>query len=104
METVELSDDELEVVSVTRADPLPHIRADCASKPYKPTDNVKIGPFMKNAEYCEKCFCYICDKPAKECENWAKDREPHCNANSKEACWKARRMVQNQVLINNILG
>merc|ERR1712193_581784 len=97
VETVELSDDELEVVSITRADPLPHIRADCASKPYTFTDNVKIGPYMKNAEFCDKCFCYICDKPAKECQFWARDREPHCNANSKAACWKARRMVQNQV-------
>ncbi|CBY42755.1 unnamed protein product, partial [Oikopleura dioica] len=34
VETVVLSDDELEVVSITRADPLPHIRGDCASKPY----------------------------------------------------------------------
>lgn len=97
VKVAESSDDELEILGVTRAEVLPHCRADCPVDVYKPTDNVKIGPYMSNAKFCDKCFCYICDKAAKDCASWAKEREPHCNANSKEACWKARRMVVVQV-------
>ena len=96
---VEVDDDDEDciVVAVNKADVLPHCRADCPIEKYAPTENVKIGPFKDNAKFCDKCFCYICDKKASECASWATSREPHCNANSKAACWKARRMVLTQV-------
>jgi len=91
------SDDDCVVVECRQADILPHCRADCPVEPYSFTENVKIGAFENNAKYCDKCFCYICDVKASECKFWNTPREPHCNANSKAPCWKARRMVNNQV-------
>ena len=93
----EESDEDCVVVECRQADILPHCRADCPVYPYKFTENVKIGAFEDNAKFCDKCFCYICDKKASECLSWNAPREPHCNANSKSACWKARRMVNNSV-------
>ena len=80
----EESDDDCVVVECKQADVLPHCRADCPIEPYKATENVKIGAFEDNAKFCDKCFCYICDKKASECVSWNTPREPHCNANSKE--------------------
>ena len=82
---------------MNKADVLPHCRADCPIYKYTPTENVKIGPYEDNEKFCEKCFCYVCDKKASDCPSWNLTREPHCNANSKAACWKARRMVEIQV-------
>ena len=91
------SDDDCVVVECRHADILPHCRADCPMSEYSFTENVKVGAFEDNAKFCDKCFCYICDKKASECLGWNSPREPHCNANSKSACWKARRMVNNTV-------
>ena len=95
-QTIE-SDDDCVVVECRQADILPHCRADCPVEIYAPTDNVKIGAYKDNAKFCDKCFCYICDKKADQCLSWNVAREPHCNANSKSPCWKARRMVHNSV-------
>ena len=95
-QTIE-SDEDCVVVECRQADVLPHCRADCPTEIYKPTDNVKIGAYENNNKFCDKCFCYICDKKADQCLSWNATREPHCNANSKSPCWKARRMVHNQV-------
>ncbi len=35
-----------------------------------------------NAQYCNKCYCYCCDKPVAECTEW---KESHCNASDKGA-------------------
>lgn len=44
----------------------------------------EVGP---NASFCDKCFCYVCDLPAKDCPDWA----DHCNAHDGEDIWKAKR-------------
>ena len=67
-------DEDCIVVSVNKADILPHCRADCPLEIYTPTENVKIGPYSGNEKHCEKCFCYICDKKSSDCANWSLSR------------------------------
>jgi len=48
---------------------LPHRQPDCA-----------VHKFANNeSKYCHKCYCIICDEPAKDCRYW----ESHCTATSK---------------------
>ncbi|CAJ1966607.1 unnamed protein product [Cylindrotheca closterium] len=46
----------------------PHARKDCGLHPYD-SDPMKM---------CDKCFCVICNTPAKDCKNW----EHHCRLQS----------------------
>lgn len=55
-----------------------HMRADCVVK-----------EFVKGKwhEWCEKCFCYICDIPVGECKEWSK----HCKAIHSVKKWRDMR-------------
>ncbi len=68
--TAQLDDDTPIVLSSTMINPnvdYPHGRRDCGKNPFS----------AENAQqYCEKCYCHVCDGPAKECSSWA----VHCFA------------------------
>ena len=57
----------------------PHARENCAEKPWQPGSE-------RNA--CPNCYCFVCDKPASECPEWASS---HCMATHKSAHWRAER-------------
>lgn len=78
------SDSEVHCVSSTGCNPLkvyPHPRNLCHNyKFYHHTSSM-------NNEYCNMCYCYICDIPANECLSW---QDHHCNAHSgANSCQKA---------------
>ncbi len=63
--------EEIQVVSSTTINPniqYPHKRIDC-------------GVFSFTADpikFCEKCFCLVCDMPAKECKQWEEHSSAKC--------------------------
>ncbi|XP_057841776.2 uncharacterized protein LOC131051331 isoform X2 [Cryptomeria japonica] len=61
----------------------PHPRHLCVKFPFKNTPHEK---------YCEKCHCYVCDKPA-PCLFWGKENpdKDHCHSSDKEEKWKRQR-------------
>jgi hypothetical protein len=75
-------DEEDEIAVVGTRHPrvrLPHMRQHCTDYPF-----IKISPpplFIKqcrqNTAHCELCYCYICDVPVKQCNDWSTH---HCNA------------------------
>ena len=71
---------------------LPHARCACETHIFvaPPGGQLRHHGTPKNKEQCATCFCYVCDKPAKECGSW----EVHCDATDKgpnAAYWKIRR-------------
>lgn len=51
-------------------------------------------PNPPNATHCENCYCYVCDKPAKECKSWAVRPAGerygfHCDATPDDPTWCA---------------
>lgn len=87
----------------------PHARHDCSNFDFVPdivlraerlSSTLNISPeciqelksaMEMNALYCDFCYCYICDRPAKECRFW---RVSHCFACDKgidSEKWTQRR-------------
>eukprot|EP00536_Pseudo-nitzschia_multiseries_P011847 jgi/Psemu1/260170/estExt_Genewise1Plus.C_4270011 len=82
--------EEIQVVSSTTVNPniqYPHKRTDCGLFDFQ------VNP----SKFCDKCYCLICDIPAKDCTNW----EEHCATNSKPAA-KINPPVSNDS--NNVCG
>ena len=62
-------DEELEIVGTHNEQRLPHNRQDCLECRYVPAgDDTRADD--SNARYCGLCYCYVCDRPAFECEDW----------------------------------
>lgn len=83
-------DDELCVIGTQGANAIvdfAHARHDCIVEPFS----------EGNPEsFCLKCFCYVCDIPASECEQWktgqsGKAEDGHCHAHQKNARWRSER-------------
>jgi len=72
-------DDEIQIVGGKNIVNLPHSRQHCIHCRFDPSpiDGDKLFFFSqrkaiidKNKETCPACYCYVCDKPAAECQNW----------------------------------
>jgi hypothetical protein len=89
--------------SGTFSSDLPHARAHCTKKPFKIVkDRLGEEGGQGNEQYCENCFCYVCDVKASECQGWL--RVGHCHANEKESFWRAlREFTSREVLCNSPL-
>jgi hypothetical protein len=84
-------DDVVFIPNPTGKAQLPHARCACETHIFVPPPAGQLRHYgQKNKEKCATCFCYVCDKPAKECTSW----DVHCDATDKgpnAAYWKIRR-------------
>ncbi|XP_018771328.1 uncharacterized protein LOC103817825 [Serinus canaria] len=89
----ELVDEEgdLVVTYCKQANVMPHARHDCTTQPFERRESDACFPLGKNADICDQCYCYICDKLAAECQLWTVPSLCHCNAHNKSNFWKAQR-------------
>jgi hypothetical protein len=66
------SDEDIVVVGTANESRLPHMRQHCQEHKFCPSSQTS------NLLFCDLCFCYVCDKPAKECTKW--EIGHHCHA------------------------
>ncbi|KAL3761731.1 hypothetical protein ACHAWU_001247 [Discostella pseudostelligera] len=75
-------EEELEIVGTHNEQRLPHNRQDCldyrfcASTSTNSNSNVQSD---NNSNFCSLCYCYVCDKPASECNNWVNGTKGVCS-------------------------
>lgn len=67
-------DEELQIVGTANEQRFPHSRQDCLEFRYT-ADNDNHS----NAQFCKLCYCYVCDKPASECDNWFRGEKGVCS-------------------------
>jgi len=94
-------DEEIQIVGGMNIVNLPHSRQHCTHCKFDPTrfDGrllYKRETIDKNKEVCSQCYCYVCDKPAKECQSWFSDTllhfaSNHCCAVDTVVHWKNYR-------------
>jgi len=87
-------DDDVRVEGVLNETRFSHMRQHCTSFPFRPgtPNNLQIA----NREYCEKCYCYVCDSLAKDCKQWhspfsSDPYQNHCCASEKNVVWEEMR-------------
>jgi hypothetical protein len=77
-------DDDIEFLggNMTVLADMAHQRESCSIKKFYTSQN-----HPENAQYCNNCWCYVCDCLVQECTEWSR----HCHAFSKSATWKEEK-------------
>ena len=65
-------------------DALPHARPECPTRRF-----TRDGAAASNALFCPRCYCFVCDIPASECEAWSSSG--HCHAFLDAGMWTGER-------------
>eukprot|EP00977_Amphora_coffeiformis_P011162 scaffold2667_cov237-Amphora_coffeaeformis.AAC.11 len=76
-------DDDIQLVGSVGVNALvdfPHARENCVTFAFGTT----IAAFQ---QYCANCYCYVCDIPASQCQQW----QQHCRATYTSPYWKKQR-------------
>lgn len=84
--------DDIEVLndSVTNAcSVFPHPRHICGIYPFENSSH---------SSFCEKCYCYVCQIPASECQSW---KTSHCNAIDSNIWQQARQQKKTEISPND---
>ncbi|KAK6481652.1 hypothetical protein HHUSO_G16123 [Huso huso] len=81
----------LSITYSRKAEVMPHARYDCTSHVFCQSENQTSRPVGTNSDFCEQCYCYICDKLASECQSWITPSFCHCNAHKRSPFWKSWR-------------
>ena len=63
-------DTDIELVGTVNEQKLPHMRPHCLEERFDANSSTK------SMKYCSLCYCYVCDIPAQDCQNWTS----HCMA------------------------
>jgi hypothetical protein len=81
----------------------PHARPQCAMFPFMITkDRAGQVGGQNNELFCQKCYCYVCDVKASDCQGWL--AIGHCHAQDKDPYWRAlRAFTQTEMLSNSPL-
>lgn len=98
----EAVDDDLEVTGTggtgLLAADMPHARCNCPLKRFKKSQAKKASP--ENVLHCEQCWCFVCEKPVRQCPQWDSvdvARPAHCNAHAGFAMFKKMRRADSGV-------
>jgi SNF2-related domain len=69
----------------------PHSRENCVLAPMAVIRSAATASASRedsiNRKYCANCYCYVCDIPAAECDDW----NAHCHARHKDPMWQELR-------------
>jgi len=74
------NDEELQVVGTANEQKFPHSRQDCLEFRYDSKCGNDGNGDNGNARFCGLCYCYVCDRPAGECEDWIWGGKGVCTA------------------------
>jgi hypothetical protein len=94
-------DDEVIVVGHVNHVELPHLRQHCTAFPFDEDtpdvhDVYAQSVVTVNVQSCPLCYCYVCDRPVKDCSEWHSVESGnflvnHCCATEKLDLWTQRR-------------
>jgi hypothetical protein len=71
-----------DVVGVVGTPLLPHLREHCTIRPFGMS-------LQENVLCCDRCYCYVCDRPVNECMLW----DEHCFAQELMDGWQELRLA-----------
>jgi len=98
------NEEEIHLLGTKNAQNLPHRRPHCTQCPYvaqvlgvvedehsEPrSSSTASNTKTSNASYCSRCYCYVCDVPVSECQEWG----THCHATDRSTYWMAQRRTK----------
>mmetsp|Transcript_9299 Transcript_9299/g.19455 ORF Transcript_9299/g.19455 Transcript_9299/m.19455 type:complete len:203 (+) Transcript_9299:3-611(+) len=71
---------------------LVHARPSCPRNTFQ--RSIAKKSVRENLKFCSNCWCYVCDVPVPQCEQWASNSSKtpaHCNAHDQGKVWMTLR-------------
>ena len=104
------AEDDVVLEAVANEMKLPHNRADCPectfvnTPTYGPYNGINdLDPNNDNWMNCDMCYCYVCDKPTRDCYYWVSPAsrsvdDNHCCAKPNTEPWKSMRDAKKKIV------
>ena len=104
------AEDDVVLEAVVNEMKLPHNRADCPectfvnTPTYGPYNGINdLDPNNDNWMNCDMCYCYVCDKPTRDCYYWVSPAsrsvdDNHCCAKPNTEPWKSMRDAKKKIV------